>query len=346
MALKNFGRYQKLSLAWLIIGLGLFAYLVYRTHAGTIVDKVELFGANFLILLLISGARQVMRTFAWRYCIEREYRQVSLFELFKMRLAADAITDLTIAGPVLGETAKTFAAREHMPLAFSLSSIFLENLIYSLAVVVFIISGAFVLLGRFAVPHRMQVAALAGILVLVLLVAVSYLLISRRRLIVSGFLDWLKRRNILWGIIGRHEERLKLLESNVYDFYGKHRRMFWVILLLEVGANLTGVIEAYVILGVAFGVYAWSFAYLVEWSNRVVNSVFAFIPLRAGVDEGSTALTLDVLGYTASAGVSLAIIRKVRTLFWIAVGLLMTAQYSLSPRATSGEVGNGEDRAK
>jgi len=51
---------------------------------------------------------------------------------------------------------------EHMPLTFSLSSIFIENLLYSLAVIVFIISGAFVLLGRIAVPSQIRTATIAG----------------------------------------------------------------------------------------------------------------------------------------------------------------------------------------
>src|SRR5207237_9386071 len=93
-----------------------------------------------------------------------------------------------------------------------------------------------------------------------------------------------------------------------------------------------GVIEAYIILGVTFGVYGWPYAYLVEWMNRVVNTAFAFVPLRVGIDEGSTALTLKSLGYASGAGVSLAIIRKVRRLFWIAVGLGLTARYA--PDAT------------
>ena len=155
--------YQKLSLLWLLVGSVLFAFLVYRTGIHTIVSKLELFGAYFLVLLLISGARQVLRTFAWRYCIEREHRHVGLLELFKLRLVGDAITDLTFAGPVLGETAKTYATGAHMPLTFSLSSIVIENLLYSLAVILFIISGAFVLLGRIAVPHQIRTATVAGI---------------------------------------------------------------------------------------------------------------------------------------------------------------------------------------
>ncbi len=83
-------------------------------------------------------------------------------------------------------------------------------------------------------------------------------------------------------------------------------------MLIETLANLGGVIEAYIILGVTFGVYGWSYAYLVEWMNRVVNTVFAFVPLRVGIDEGSTALTVKSFGFASAAGVSLAIIRKVR----------------------------------
>ena len=340
--LKKLNRFQKLSFVWLLIGLILFAFLVYRTGVGTILSNIKGFGAYFLLLLLISGMRQVLRTFAWRYCIDRKHRQVSLLELFKLRLVGDAITDLTFAGPVLGETAKTYAMGEHMPLTFSLSSIVIENLIYSLAVIVFIISGAFVLLGRIALPQQIRVATVAGILALVAPVLVALWLISRRRLVISGILHWLEERNWLPQRIARKEARLKLFESNVYEFYNKNRGVFWLIMLLEVLANLGGVIEAYIILGVTFGVYGWPYAYLVEWMNRVVNTAFAFVPLRVGIDEGSTALTLKSLGYASAAGVSLAIIRKVRTLFWIAVGLVLTAQYTLSPKG----VGEGRGSIK
>jgi hypothetical protein len=335
---RKLNRYQKLSLVWLMAGLGLFAFLVYRTGVRTIISNIELFGAYFPLLLMISGTRQVVRTFAWRYCIEREHRGVSLLELFKLRLVGDAITDLTFAGPVLGETAKTYAAGEHMPLTFSLSSIVIENLLYSLAVIVFIISGAFVLLGRIALPHQIRIAAVAGIMALVAPVLIGVWLINRRRLVISGILHWLERRNWLPQRIARREERLKLFEANVYEFYAKNSRVFWLIMLLELLANLGGVIEAYVILGVTFGVYGWAYAYLVEWMNRVVNTVFAFVPLRVGIDEGSTALTVRSLGYASAAGVSLAIIRKVRTLFWIGVGLLLTAQYTLTPKDAAEQV--------
>ena len=42
------------------------------------------------------------------------------------------------------------------------------------------------------------------------------------------------------------------------------------------------------------------------------------------------AATLQALGYAASEGVSLAIIRKIRIVFWTALGLLLAAKYSMA----------------
>ena len=61
--MKKLNRYQTLGLVWLVAGLALFGFLVYRTGVGTIVSNIELFGAPFSIpqfvivtLIVISQA--------------------------------------------------------------------------------------------------------------------------------------------------------------------------------------------------------------------------------------------------------------------------------------------------
>ena len=341
--LKELKQYRKLSLWWLLAGLALFVYLIYKTGVGNVIAGVQLFGAGFLLLLIISGVRHVLRTVAWYYSIEQKHRRVSFVDLFKMRLIGEAISDLTFAGPVLGETAKTLAASTRMPLTFSLSSVVIENLIYGLAVIAFVVSGVLVLLWRIALPQHLRIASIVGGLALLVPVLVVYLLVSRRWLAITALLNWVKRTNRNWTFLTRREQRLRLFEENVYGFYGRHRRLFWGITVLEILANLTGVFEAYLILGKTWGYYSWLMGYLLEWANRVVNLAFAFVPLRVGVDEGSTALTMDGLGYDPATGVTLAVIRKIRTLFWVGVGLIITAQYSFAPDLRASGLSAGED---
>jgi hypothetical protein len=59
--------------------------------------------------------------------------------------------------------------------------------------------------------------------------------------------------------------------------------------------------------------------------------IFKFVPLRLGVDEAGTGKVSELLRFTQPAGVTLAIVRKARDLFWsfIGVGLLIHRQVSL-----------------
>jgi hypothetical protein len=108
------------------------------------------------------------------------------------------------------------------------------------------------------------------------------------------------------------------------------------VLLLELLASVPGILEAYVILLFTTGRASLAVALVVESVYRIVNTLFSFIPLRLGVDEGGAALVLGALGLGASEGVSLAIIRKARTLVWIALGLLVLARHSLGRRERGG----------
>ena len=69
--------------------------------------------------------------------------------------------------------------------------------------------------------------------------------------------------------------------------------------------------------------------------NRVINVVFKFIPLRMGVDEAGTGKVAAILQFTETTGVTLAIIRKSRDVFWTLVGVLLLIQRGWSLRAAN-----------
>ena len=53
---------------------------------------------------------------------------------------------------------------------------------------------------------------------------------------------------------------------------------------------------------------------------------FKFIPLRMGVDEAGTGKVSKALLFTEVTGVTLAIVRKARDVFWPAVGMALLLQ--------------------
>lgn len=322
-------RYRAAAAASTLAGLALFGGLVYTTGPATIAASVRECGAVFGLLLLLSGARHLLRTLAWYLCIDPLRRSVPFVDLFNIRLAAEAVTDLTFAGPLLGESAKALAVSRRMPATESLSSIVIENLVYSLSVVLFIASGVVVFLAGVALPHRAQLAVLlvgAGLLVPVLAIQAA---ITRRFLILSTALDRLATRGVRVAAVDRRRDKIREFEEQVVAFYTGRRGLFFAVLVVELLTCVTGVLEAYLILGVTAGGTSLFAAYVIESVNRVVNAVFPFLPLRLGVDEGGAALVFKALGYTTAAGVSLAVIRKIRSIFWIGAGLACMARYAI-----------------
>ncbi len=312
----------------LVASVLLFVYMIDRTTTATVLDKARLLGWGFAFLILLSGARHVLRTLAWRSCIEPGGRHPGLLDLFELRLVGEAFNDMTPAGPLLGETVKVWAASKRMPLPSSGSSVVLENLIYGLAAVLFMLSGMVLLLLEITMPHRIRLISVGLAIGLLSSMLVPYWIITRRILLVGGMLDWLEAKGLRWAAFERYEPNLRVFEEGIHDFFLTRRTLFLSILAIEIATNFTGIAEAYLVLKATTAHSSLLAAYLVETTNRAVQLIFAFVPFGLGVEEGAAAATLQTLGYGAGEGVSLAVIRKVRTVFWAALGLLLAAKYS------------------
>ena len=67
-------------------------------------------------------------------------------------------------------------------------------------------------------------------------------------------------------------------------------------------------------------------AFIFEGVNRLVQVLFKFVPLRTGVDELTTGSFTAMLGFGAALGITLAIVRKIRTIAWVLVGTSLLVQ--------------------
>ena len=67
---------------------------------------------------------------------------------------------------------------------------------------------------------------------------------------------------------------------------------------------------------------------MIEGGLKFVSVAFFFIPSQVGVSEGTYAILFDTLGLAATAGVSLAFIRRLRTLVAAGIGLVSMALLS------------------
>lgn len=321
-----------------IAGVILFAYFVRKAGVGQIAEGIRRLGAGFLLILAISAVRQTVRSVAWTLCMEEPYR-LRFRDAFRARVMGDAIGNVVPFGSfVISEPAKPALIRDRVPFMAGLSAIAIENIFYSLSVAVFIFSGMVALLLSFSLPKGLRIASIVTLVVILVIIALGVLLISKQLRFVSGSAGVLHRRglNIKWV------EKTRTVEDRIYGFYQRSRSRFLPILLLEGCFHLAGAAEIYVTLSFISPDQPPTFltAFILESVNRVITVAFKFIPLRMGVDEAGTGKVSKVLQFAEATGVTLAIVRKARDVFWSAVGMALLLHRGLSLRTVAREAEN------
>ena len=122
-------------------------------------------------------------------------------------------------------------------------------------------------------------------------------------------------------------ERQARERQAVLGFSAANRASLWQAFGLGMTFHVLAVIEVYLTLGWIDPGGAPTFSQSVVFValNRVEMIAFKFVPFRVGVDEALTGALAPALAVPAAVGVTLAIVRKVRNLFWVAVGLALMA---------------------
>ena len=306
-------------------GLALLVFVVAQVGVAEIAADIRQVGWGLLLVIVIGGVRFLLRAAAWRLCLDPPHA-LSLGDAFAAVICGDTIGNLTPLGPLVGEPAKAAIVRKRVPLGPALTALAIENVLYTLSAAAMIAAGMIALLLRFQLPSAIREIGWLSIGATMSLFGVALVLLWRQPALVSRALGFAPR-------LARHADRVRALEAEIYSFASRHRRALPALAAAEVGFHALGVAEAYLTLWLLNdSPPAFITAFILETANRLITVVFKFVPLRLGVDEAASAfLTQQVLGLGARTGLSIAIVRKVRVLFWAIAGGLVLVREGLTP---------------
>jgi hypothetical protein len=251
-------------------------------------------------------------------------------------ITGDALGNLTPLGLFVSEPTKAVFVRHRVPLMTAVSGLAIENLLYSFTVALVIGGGAAALLLGFEVTQGLEIVGLAALAGMVLLLAAAAWVLGRQIPFVTGLVDWLHSRQLAPAALTHRLEKLRTLEETIYGFRRRHPDRLWPVLALEGVYHAAGVAEIYVTLAWLVAPPTWLVAFIFETVNRLITVAFKFVPMRLGVDEAGSGILASVLGYSTTIGVSLALVRKVRVLFWTAIGVALLARRGLTTRVDAG----------
>jgi hypothetical protein len=208
----------------------------------------------------------------------------------------------------------------------------MENLLYAVSVVLMVAVGLVVILATVPLGAGWRwslAAALAGL-------AAGAPIVWR---LMQG--TWNEQR----GARAPWREKVAGARMAVTGFAAAHPGRLWRAIGFDAVFHLLAVLEVFLTLrwllgvpvslgiGDAPGSPTLAQAIIFESVNRVVIVAFKFVPFRIGIDEALTGALAPMLSVNPAAGVMLAVVRKVRSLFWAAVGLIVIAAHpTTTPR--------------
>lgn len=329
----NFNRLKLVGVILTLFGIGLFGYFIYAVGFHEIYDGVVRFGfAGFAVIVFIYFIRICTRAYAWKLSVHETY-SLSIKDTIPAVVIGEAMSSTIPLGILISGTSKAVAVRKRIPLVAGLSSVATENLFYSLVTSIFLILGAVVLLQGFVVDESLVVTINFLLVTVCVLVVLGVLMVIRQWHFASATCEWLYEKGFLQRLLenGRHDARR--FEDLIYGFYRSYPQRFVPVCLLEAAYHALGIAEVWYILSRLGDAYpSLMNAFLLESVSRFVTILFKLVPFVIGVDEAGAQFVGQTVALGAGVGVTLAIIRKGRVLFWTAIGAALIIKRGLSLR--------------
>lgn len=311
---------QLVSAVALVIGVSLFAITIVRSGFDETIASASRLGLAFPALLLPGACWHLLRTWGWSIAFPDDARP-GFARLFRVRLAADAISFFTIRG-VTGEPLKIMLLYDQVAAPVATAAIALERLAF--AIVSLVIAGVIstIAVRLLAMPGSWD--AVFTLLSMVTVVALGILAeIARHR--QGDYLGRLVTR--LGRLIGRPLETSRVVrfvldvEDVLLELLRGDRRRLIALTILPVVCYLLTAFEVWLVLRVIGEPIGITAALAIDTFARLGSVASAAIPAGIGALEASNAAPVAMLGL--GGGGALALMRRVRALLWAGVGLAL-----------------------
>lgn len=300
-----------------VAGLCLLAVMVAELGPSQIAAQLKGLGGVLPAVMLLTALKYPLQAAGWRLTLPREQRP-TWWASTSATLTGDSLGYLTWAGPFTGEPMRAMLVRDTVSVSAGIAAGAIERTVYNAtaALLVWLVIVPVVTDG-----HPLALAAAAALTIAGAVVLVRRIRRAPRRNTSAG------AASVQWtapqASVSTEPGGAASVWREVRRLWHEQRSVLPAIVLLCLAQHAVLVGEAYVLLGALGGGTTLRTALLFEAVTKIVNTAGVIVPGRIGVAEGGSAVLADALGFAASHGLSLALMRRVRAVLWAGVGLAL-----------------------
>jgi uncharacterized protein (TIRG00374 family) len=311
----------------LVLGLATLIGLV--VHIGP--DRIYRAGASLgavgvAVMLLPSTVMYLLDCLGWRLTLGQHSAAVPFSRLFVIRTAGELVNATTPTAYVGGEPLKAHLLKQYaIPMVDGVASVIVAKTAMTIAQIAYILLGIglgmWILSPSGSTPaNTVSSLAVALSLALLLFGTALFILIQRRGLFTFLF-TVLERCRIRVAPLEARRERLLALDKSIVGFYTRAPGSFFFSTTVFLAGWLLEAMEVYVILlylGEPIDVLT---ALSIDALSTLIKGGTFFVPGSVGAQEAGNLMLLMAYGYSDVTGMAFALLRRVRELVWIAIGL-------------------------
>jgi len=313
---------KALPKVFLLAGIALFVWLVYRIGPTALAADLRRVGGRIVLLVALGAVTFALDTLGWRFAIPRgERRRVSFGSLFAMRIAGDAVNYVTPSAAVGGELVRVALLRRFVAAVPAIASVVLLVVTQFFSQAIFVAGGIVYCLPRLLAGRWAAAAALPAGFLAALVAGLIFLAVRS-----DGFrrVDRVARR-IPWLARFADAGNAEALDREIFGAFRARPFDLAAAVLCFLGAWSVGVVEVRLILGFLGAPVSWGTAFSIESLSVLIETAFFFVPAKAGTQEGGKVAIFSALGLAVSDGLALGVVRRLRELTWAGAGLVAFA---------------------
>ncbi len=314
-----------IRLVFLVAGVVVLGGLLWHIGLFRIWGTVERVGlVAFCMILVPFLVVYLLDTYGWSLTLGRWASRVGFVRLFMVRMAGEAINATTPTAMLGGEPMKAYLlTRYEIPMVEGLASVVTAKTVMTLAQILYMVLGLSVTL--WLVGGTEYNVLVAFVSVGLLGFGVFLFLVVQRYGLGRGLLAVADTCRIRSQRLEALRPWLLELDRTIRTFYGQRRRTFILSMGVHFTAWLTELVEVHAILYFLGAEVGWLSSLSIAAMTALIKGSVSFVPGGLGVQEGGYLVFLMALGYSEVTGLTFAVIRRIREILWILVGLLFLA---------------------